>query len=229
MLRFKQYIWVFLGLIALPVSLAFARQDGASPQINQPYANPNIQEWVKRFESEGRDIYDKRNEIVAASGVKSGDTVADIGAGTGLFTRLFAEKVGSRGKVYAVDISEPFVTDILRNAKNNGHANVIGIVNTQSDTRLPANAVDVAFISDTYHHFEQPESTMRSIHRALRRDGVLVVIDFKREAGKSPAWIIDHVRGGKESTIAEIERMGFKLIEDRDFLRENYFLKFKKT
>lgn len=206
---------------------AFAQ--GADPRINQPYVNPNIAQWVERFESEGRDIYDKRLAIVSASGVRRGMTVADIGAGTGLFTRLFAQTVGRRGKVYAVDISKPFIDNILRSPPAKRHAPIFGIVNTQTDTGLPANSIDLAFLSDTYHHFEQPEPTMRSLHKALRRGGLLVVIDFKREPGKSSAWVIEHVRGSKQSTIAEIERTGFKLIEDRDFLRDNYFLKFKKT
>ena len=155
-------------------------------------------------------------------------SVADIGAGTGLFTRLFAETVGRRGKVYAVDISRPFIDNILRMPRKKNQAPIVGIVNSPTDTLLPPGSIDLAFISDTYHHFEAPEPTMKSIHRALRPKGLLVVIDFKREPGKSSPWVIEHVRGGKAETIAEIERAGFKLIEDRDFLRDNYFLKFKK-
>lgn len=205
-----------------------ARDNGANPEINRPYLNPNIKEWVKRFETEGRDIYDKRQEIVEAAGIKPGMTVADVGAGTGLFTRLFSTKVGSSGKVIAVDISKPFVDDILRTSKLQGLNNVTGVVNTQNDTKLNPNSVDLAFISDTYHHFENPTPIMHSIHRALRADGALVVIDFKRVEGKSSVWVMEHVRGGKEETIKEIEAMGFKLVEDKDFLSDNYFLKFRK-
>lgn len=205
-----------------------AKEIGANPEINRAYQNPNIKEWVQRFETEGRDIYDKRQEIVEAVGIKPGMTVADVGAGTGLFTRLFSTKVGPSGKVIAVDISKPFIDNILRTSKSQGLNNVIGIVNTQNDTKLNPNSVDVVFISDTYHHFENPTTIMRSVHRALRADGALVIIDFKRVQGKSSAWVMEHVRGGKEETIKEIETMGFKLVEDKDFLSENYFLKFRK-
>ena len=222
---------LLLAIIAAafaPWAATIAAAEGANPSINQPYLDPDIEQWVERFESEGRDIYDKRLAIVSASGVRRGTRVADIGAGTGLFTRLFAETVGPRGKVYAVDISRPFIDNILRMPRKKNQASIVGIVNTQTDTLLPPNSIDLAFISDTYHHFEAPEPTMKSVHRALRRKGLLVVIDFKREAGKSSPWVIEHVRGGKAATVAEIERLGFKLIEDRDFLRDNYFLKFKK-
>lgn len=230
LLRLLRRTWLFFfASIALAsIQAAFAQPQGASPQLNQPYLNPNIAQWVERFESEGRDIYDKRLAIVSASGVRRGMAVADIGAGTGLFTRLFSETVGKRGKVYAIDISKPFIDNILATPPAKRAAPIVGIVNSQNDTLLPPDSVDLAFISDAYHHFEQPEAMMRSIHRALRRKGLLVVIDFKRDPGKSSAWVIEHVRGGKQDTIAEIERIGFKLIEDRDFLRDNYFLKFKK-
>lgn len=213
-----------LSTLAVPLAAA----EGAHPGINQPYLNPDISQWVERFESEGRDIYDKRLAIVSASGVRRGMSVADIGAGTGLFTRLFAETVGPRGKIYAVDISRPFIDNILRMPRKRNQAPIVGIINNQTDTLLPPNSIDLAFISDTYHHFEAPEPAMKSIHRALRPKGLLVIIDFKREPGKSPPWVVDHVRGGKAETVAEIERAGFKLIEDRAFLRDNYFLKFKK-
>lgn len=229
MLFYRPQFLLLLACVAWAIAFPIhARESGANPEINRAYQNPNIKEWVQRFETEGRDIYDKRQEIVDAAGIKPGMTVADVGAGTGLFTRLFSPKVGSSGKVIAVDISKPFIDNILRTSKSQGLNNVTGVVNTQNDTKLNPNSVDLVFISDTYHHFENPTPIMQSIHRALRADGALVVIDFKRVEGKSSAWVFEHVRGGKEETIKEIETMGFKLVEDKDFLSDNYFLKFRK-
>lgn len=221
-------IQAFLLYCCLLFPIGYARDIGANPEINRPYLNPDIKEWVQRFETEGREVYDKRHEIMAATGVKPGMVVADVGAGTGLFTRLFSVKVGQTGKVIAVDISKPFIENILRTSKAQGLDNVIGLVNTQTDTRLSPNSVDLVFISDTYHHFEFPIPTVQSIRRALRPGGILVVIDFKRAEGVSSPWVMEHVRGGKAEVIKEIEAQGFKLIEDKDFLRDNYFLKFRK-
>ena len=223
----KRFRVIVLGLVAACViETAFAA--GADPAINQPYADPDYQAWVERFERPGREVYDKREAILAATGVRPGMTVADVGAGTGLYTRLFARGVGPKGKVYAVDISKKFIDNILRTAREQGLTNVEGIVNTQSDTRLPADSIDLVFMSDTYHHFEQPGPTMASIRRALKRGGTLVVIDFRREPGKSAQWILEHTRLGKDEAAREIEAAGFELIEDRDFLSENYFLKFRR-
>jgi predicted methyltransferase len=88
--------------------------------------------------------------------------------------------------------------------------------------------VDLAFTSDTYHHLEYPRSTLASIHRALRPGGELVVVDYRREPGKSPAWILGHVRAGQEEVAKEIEAAGFKRVETPEFLKENYLMRFRK-
>ena len=158
--------------------------------MNKKFADPNmdIQEFVKRFESEARDIYVKRRDITRAVGLRPGDAVADIGAGTGLFTFLFAEQVGPKGTVYAVDIGPAFIKYIAEQAKRRGHEGIVKtVLNTPDSTELPAGSIDVAFICDTYHHFEHPEKMLASIHRALRPGGRLVVIDFdlRKEAASS--------------------------------------------
>jgi len=215
-------------LVAAYAMAGAAYAAGADPAINQPYADPDYQTWVERFERPGREVYDRRDAILAATGVRPGLTVADVGAGTGLYTRLFAKAVGPKGKVYAVDISKKFIDNILRTAREQGLNNVEGIVNTQTDTKLPANSVDLVFLSDTYHHFEHPRPIMASIHRALKPGGTLVVIDFRREPGKSSQWVLEHTRLGKDEARREIEAAGFDLIEDPDLLKENYFLRFRK-
>lgn len=217
-----------LGLIAALGIVAGALAAGADPAINRPYTDPDYQTWVERFERPGREVYDRREEILAATGVRPGMAVADVGAGTGLYTRLFAKAVGAKGKVYAVDISKNFIDNILRTARERGLNNVDGIVNSQTDTKLSAASVDLVFMSDTYHHFEQPGPILDSVRRALKPGGTLVVIDFRREPGKSSPWVLEHARVGKDGAAREIEAAGFELVEDRDLLTENYFLKFKK-
>ncbi len=202
---------------------------GASPDVNAPYRNPSYTEWQRRLETEGREVYERRHAIVAATGLRPGQAVADIGAGTGLFTRLFAVQVGSQGRVYAVDIAREFVRGNLRRAREEGYQNVIGIESTQADTRLAESSVDVAFICDAYHHFEQPQAMLASIRRALRPAGALIVVDFERVPGVSPDWILEHVRGGKDEFRGEIEAAGFRFVEEVKLMSENYFLRFIRT
>src|SRR5690606_15023224 len=135
-----------------------------------------------------RELFHRRHEIVAACQIQPGLTVADIGAGTGLFTRLFSDAVGNEGRVIALDISQKFLDHIKLTCRKAGQRNVETLLATIDSTELPDESVDVAFICDTYHHFEFPLKTMASLHRALKPGGRLILIDFHRIPGKSTDW-----------------------------------------
>lgn len=217
---------LFSMLIA--ASISHAEEQSIRPGINSYYENPDWQQWVNTFERPGREVYDKRHAIVDATGIRPGMAVADIGAGTGLFTRLFAERVGPQGRVYAVDISRPFIENIVRTSQQRGFLNVEGVVNGHKDVSLPPDSIDLAFLVDTYHHFEYPASMLSSIHRSLRPGARLVVIDFRRDPRHSSSWVMGHVRAGREAVIDEITRAGFRLIDDKALLRTNYYLVFSR-
>jgi predicted methyltransferase len=218
-----------LATAALLASASVLAEQSVAPAINRHYESADYQQWVSTFERAGREVYDKRAEIVTAVQVKPGMAVADVGAGTGLFTRLFAREVGPKGRVYAVDITPEFVTNTVRTAREQQLANVEGVVNTPTDTRLAPQSVDVAFLCDTYHHFEYPQSMLASLHRALRPGGRLVVIDYEKIDGRSSAWVMDHVRAEKAAVIREIEAAGFRFLGEERMLKENYFLRFART
>ena len=216
-------------LIALlAVTAATAQEKSVKPGINKSFQNPDVANFVERFEREGREVYDKREQIVAACGLKPGMAIADIGAGTGMFTRLMARKVGPRGRVYAVDIARNFVSHVEKTSRKQGLKNVVGVVCKADDCTLPPGSVDVVFICDTYHHFEFPTKTMRSIHRALRPGGKLVLIDFKRVKGVSSKWILGHVRAGQEVFVKEVQATGFRQASESKLLKDNYFVRFEK-
>ena len=261
---------VLLSCLLL-VFAAAAQEQRVRPDINHYFMDPDWQQWVNTFERPGREVYDKRHAIVtaskvgpgmdiadigagtglftrlfaaavepggqvyarrhaivAASKVVAGMNVADIGAGTGLFTRLFAAAVEPGGQVYAIDISRTFIENILRTCREQGLSNVTGIVNTPTDIGLPAGSIDLAFVTDTYHHFEYPQQTLASIHQALRSDGRLIIIDFRRDPRISSGWVMRHVRGNKARVIEEVEAAGFRLVDDQPLLRTSYFLEFSK-
>ena len=220
-----------LRLVAAPPSPAVAPETSVHPGINDEYLKPGlvVTQWVERFESEGREIYAQRARIVTAAQLKPGARVADIGAGTGLFTLRFAQAVGPRGKVYAVDIVKDFLAYINERATAAGLTNIQTVLGTDRSIVLPPNSVDTAFVCDVYHHFEYPQSSLASIHRALRPGGQLVVVDFKRIPGQTSAWVLNHVRASQEQVTAEIQAAGFQLIDAPDFLRQNYLLRFRKV
>jgi predicted methyltransferase len=218
-----------LMMFLWPALVVEAQETSVNPGINDSYKDPNPTDFAKRFETESREVFANRDRIVAAANLKPGMAVADVGAGTGLFTRLFAKKVGPQGKVYAVDIARNFIKHIEKTTREHGIDNVEGIVCTPDSSNLPPISVDLAFICDVYHHFEFPQKTMASIHAALRPDGRLVVIDYHRIEGVSSDWILNHVRAGQDVFRNEIESAGFKLVEEPKLLKENYYMIFERV
>lgn len=206
-------------------------QGSAKPGINASFLDPklDIRRMQERFEGESREIFRHRKALAALVGLAPGQAVADIGAGTGIFSWPFARMVGTEGKVYAVDIAPRMIEHLTRLAKNGGFAQVQPVRCTERSIELRPDSIDVAFLCDTYHHFEFPADTNRSIYRALRSGGRLVVIDFERIPGKSRQWILGHVRAGKKTVIQELESAGFRFVsEAKTKLQENYFVQFVK-
>ena len=219
-----------LPLLALLLAAgrAVAMAPGADPHVNAPFASPDHGRWVEAFERPGRELYDRRQAVLAALALQPGMRVADVGAGTGLYATLFARAVAPGGRVYAVDVAPTFVRGIEDRARAQGLQNVQGIVNTQRSTLLPPGSVDLVFVADTYHHFEHPADMLRSIHEALRPAGELVIVDFRRDPEVASAWVLDHVRAGREQVIHEVELAGFRYAGEEPLLRESFFLRFRK-
>ena len=158
--------------------------------------------------------------------------VADIGAGTGLFTRLIASEVGPSGK----GLRGRRVQGLPRSHRRHrpdaaGQAQVATVRGTQDSTNLPPDSVDLVFLCDVYHHLENHEKILASIRRALRVKGVLVLVEFDRVEGKSSQFVLKHIRAGQEEFRREIEAAGFE--PDPKFhaprLKENFVARFRKS
>jgi len=229
----RKHLSLLLSVISLSLpftcSLGFSQEKSVKPGINDPFQNPDVAEFAGKFEVESREVFLKRQEIVAACGLKPGMNVADIGAGTGLFTRMFSKEVGDEGEVVAVDIAQKFLDHIDRTSREAGLLNIRTLHCKPDSAELPPDSVDLAFICDTYHHFEFPYKTMKSIHQALKPGGRLVLIDFRRIPGQSKEWTLNHVRAGQEVFEQEIIDSGFeKTAEPMGILEENYLVVFTR-
>ncbi len=215
--------------VALVPTLTVAQDQSVRPGINDSFRDPNVTEFVGKFEVESREVYAQRQAIVAACKIQPGQTVADIGAGTGLFTRLFAEAVGKQGRVIAVDIAQKFLDHVARSARETGLTNVDTLLSQPDSTELPPESIDVAFICDTYHHFEFPLKTMASVKQALKPGGRVILIDFRRVEGQSSEWVLSHVRAGQGVFEQEINTAGLRTVGELELgLKENYAMVFEK-
>jgi ubiquinone/menaquinone biosynthesis C-methylase UbiE len=166
-----------LPLLTLAVGLLAA----AGPVQAQLGAR-STEEWLKTLDSQNRVARLRVDEAVSRLGLAPGAVVADIGAGSGVFTLPLARAV-PQGRVYAVDIDRGLVDHIARKAEEARAANVRPVLGAFTDPQLPARDVDLAFIFDVLHHIEDRATYLRSLASYLRSGGRIAVIDFHPELG----------------------------------------------
>ncbi len=227
-----------LCVLAIAIGLPASSQE-ANPQtktvpagINDNFKSTelNVDEWLEKFEVESREVYAAREDVLKACAITPGERIADVGAGTGFYSRLFAKATGWDGWVYSVDIAPKFLQHIAARATTDGIENLTTVLGTDVSVRLPPESVDLVFICDTYHHFECPDQSLSSIFRALRPGGRLVLIDFNRIPGVSREFLIGHVRANKETFRDEVIAAGFEYTDEVEVkgFEENYLLRFSK-
>ena len=135
-------------------------------------------DWLERPEREAEEMPDK---LVAALGLKPGDRVADIGAGTGYITRRLAPAVAPSGAVYAVEIQQEMLDALTNRLAGVGITNVVPILGAVDDPKLPAAALDLIVMVDVYHEFDHPHEMVRAMCRALKPGGRLVFVEYRLE------------------------------------------------
>ncbi len=207
--------------------------DGAAPRSGETAPAEeeiNLDLWLERLEVGSRELYSAREAVVDAVGLKPGDWVADIGSGTGLYTLLFAEQVGPAGQVFAEDIEPLFLDLVTRRAADADLTNISAVLGREDDVTLPNESIDVVFIADTYHYFDDREAVMRSVFRALKPGGSLILVEFDIAPGEERADYKSHVRFGKDAVVSELEFVGFEYSSEAkvEGLEENYFVTLTK-
>jgi predicted methyltransferase len=176
------------------------------------------------FESTERDTWQKPDEVVKQLQLRTGDVVADIGAGTGYFTRRFAAAVGPRGKALGLDIEATMVTHINSEAQKQGVANLNARQVPPNDPQLGPQSVDVVFICNTYHHMQERVAYARLLNQALKPGGCVVIVDFHKRPlplGPPVEWKL-----ASETVTEEFRQAGFQLTRSVDLLPYQYFLEF---
>lgn len=215
--------------ISLSLSACASKPTQHTQDVNTPYREQqDAQDWANKFEQEEREVFHHKAAILSALDLKPGMTIADIGAGTGVFTIPMAQAVGSQGKVYAVDLMPHFLIYIQTQAQKANLSQVEAVQATSTSVKLPEASLDFAFMCESYHHMTEPKKYMESVFDALKPGAFLVVIDYHRRKGISDAWIWDHVRASREEVIQELEAVGFELIKEASILEKNYFLYLRK-
>ena len=183
-------------------------------------------ERKSRLDDPERAQWQKPDDVVAALGLETGSIVCDIGAGTGYFAFRIAKKVGPSGKVYALDLQEKMLSSLKERIATDGVTNVIPVLTGLVDSGLPDGSVDLVFVANVAHEFEDLEAGMREWSRILRPEGKLVIVDWKpEETPKGPP--LDH-RLSPERIERTSASAGFSHGGSLDALPYHYFLTFNK-
>jgi SAM-dependent methyltransferase len=160
--------------------------------------------WMDRPEREMEEEPDRALQLIA---VTPGMVVADVGAGSGYMTVRLARRVGPTGKVYANDL-QPAMLEIIRDkAREQGLSNVEIVRGTEDDVRLPEGAIDLVLLVDVYHELSHPQAMLQSIRRALKPNGRLVLVEYRKEDPSIP--IADTHRMTVAEARTEVEAEGF--------------------
>jgi ubiquinone/menaquinone biosynthesis C-methylase UbiE len=180
--------------------------------------------YIAALEDPARDAYQKPHEVVMALGLKDGERIADIGAGSGYFAMRFAHHVGANGRVFAVDISPDMIVHLNQRVRDAGVDNVRTILALPDDPLLSDGSVDRAFICDTWHHIGNHPQYLARLKKALKPGGQIVIIDFQKR--ETPVGAPMEMRVSREDVVREFEQNGFKLLKEHTFLPYQYFLVF---
>lgn len=131
----------------------------------------------------GRDVWQQPDAIIVALDIAPGDQVADLGSGSGYFTRRLARAVGPEGRVYAVDVDPEIHAVLEERLEEEGVTNVEIVLAEFDDPLLPAGTIDLVFTSNTYHHIEDRVAYFRRVQAALTPDGRVAVLDYDGSKG----------------------------------------------
>ena len=139
--------------------------------------------WLERPEREAEEAPSK---AIAALKITAGQTIADVGAGSGYYAVRLARAVGPTGRVFATDIQPEMLAILKQRVSKESLGNVDLVLGTETETKLPDSAIDMALMVDVYHELAQPQAFLKSLRRALKNDGRLVLIEFRKEDPNVP-------------------------------------------
>jgi ubiquinone/menaquinone biosynthesis C-methylase UbiE len=202
--------------IAVIVLLALA-----APAHAQLASRPAA-EWKATLEAPARVEGLKIEQVVAALKLKAGDVVADLGAGTGLFEAPLAYAIGTRGRVYAVEIDKGFLDQIDRKVEELHISQIETVLGTPTDPKLPTRAVDLALMHDVLHHVEQRQAYLKAVAQYVKPGGRVAVVEFnpKDSPHKDDAALVV----SKEQGAAMMADAGFVVAEDVALFPDKWFV-----
>ncbi len=186
----------------------------------------DAEKWSKRFDNETRDSWQKPSEIIRIMGIQSGENVADIGAGTGYLVPHLSKAVGTKGKVFALDVEKNLITFMKKRFKTENLRNAIAELIPFTEPGERVKEVNKVVILNTWHHIAERKSYAQKLYGSLAKNGEVFIIEpLKGTGGPGPK---DSHRSTPSMTSPELEAVGFKCEEAKESLQYQFILVCRK-
>lgn len=212
---------LFAGAVAAP---AFQSEHPLTGRRIAPVMGVGGADWLERSE---REMEEHPDAALDAIGIKPGMVVADVGAGTGYMTLRMARRVGPSGKVYANDVQPEMLRRLRQNAAKEKLGNIETVLGTEADPKLPPGKLDLILLVDVYHEFSQPQKMLQRMREALKPDGRLVLLEYRKEDPSIP--IRPEHKMSVQEVKTEVEAEGFRMDQVLETLPRQHILILKKT
>jgi arsenite methyltransferase len=229
----KQFsIWyVFMALTCLgwltSDPRSFAQQHGQGHDAGEHRRPADLKQYLEHLDSPERDGYQKPEQVIEALALTPGMAVADLGAGSGYFTRRFVTAVTETGKVYAIDVEPEMLAYARERIEQMGVPSTVEFVLAQPENpNLPEASVDLIFLCNVYHHLEDRTTYFSKLRSALKDGSRIAIIDFYHDERAGNVGFPRRHLVARETVVDELTKAGYRLVREHDFLPRQYFLEF---
>jgi len=187
---------------------------GSATYSQAQLAARKADEWVATLEGPQRVATQKIDAVLSKLALKPGMVVADIGAGSGLFSRPLAKAVAPAGKVYAVDIQQDLLDHIAQRNREENIGNIETVLGEYDNPNLPARNVDLAFINDVLHHIQHRAAYLKALATYIKPSGRIAIIEMDKNDPNTPHRNQPELLVAREEILQWMSDAGFKLIQE---------------
>ena len=213
--------------VAATIALASAQAGSRHPVSGRVIAHVMGYEGAAWLERPEREREEAPSKAIAALDIRPGQVVADVGAGSGYYTTRLADKVGPTGKVFATDLQPQMISLLHARVAKEKLTQVEVVQAAETDPRLPAGQLDLILMVDVYHELARPQEMLRQLRAALKPDGRLVLIEFRKEDAGVPIRE-DHKMSVREARL-ELEAEQYRFDRVIDVLPWQHILVFRRA
>jgi ubiquinone/menaquinone biosynthesis C-methylase UbiE len=183
---------------------------------------------AQRLDDPERLLWLPPAEVIGALSVRSGDTIADVGAGTGYFSFPMSHAVGAAGKIYAVDGQGEMLAWLKLKLDKTALTNIELIRAEAGQTGLPASSCDLFFLANLWHEIEDRVAVLFEARRVLKNGGRIAILDWRTDVEPVGGPPLAH-RIAPSDALGELRLAGFEQLASANAGRYSWLVHGEKA